>query len=124
MRRPCPSMSAWSIPSPENESILAGLPPAPSSALPARLLQERELADLDAFVGGLAHVIERERRCGRGDEGLHLVPGLPRPLDLGRDRDRRGRGPWREGHCDRVERERMAERNPLGGAFGGLNSGA
>src|SRR5476651_954427 len=88
MRRPCPSMSAWSIPPPENQSNSAGPGPAPVSALAAGLLEEGDFADLDALVGGFAHVVERERRGGRGDEGFHLVPGLARSPDLGRDRDR------------------------------------
>src|SRR5450759_4816542 len=88
MRRPCPSMSAWSIPPSENQSNSAGPVPAPTSALAAGLLEEGDFADLDAFVRRLAHVIKRERRGGCGDERLHLVPGLAGSLDLGRDLDR------------------------------------
>src|SRR6266545_5144271 len=107
MRRPCPSMSAWSIPRlPENESSSAGRPPAPASALAARLLEESDFADLDSLVRRLAHVVERERRGGGGDEGLHLVSGLTGSLDLGRDLDRGHIGTGHEAHGDGVEGER------------------
>src|SRR5271169_3320104 len=122
MRRPCPSMSAWPMPPPENESSSAGRPPAPPSALAARLLEEGDLADLDALVRRLAHVVERERRGGGGDERFHLVPGLAGSLDLGRDLDLGPPATGREAHGHGVERERVTERNPLGRALGRLDS--
>src|SRR5271169_3205018 len=121
MRRPCPSMSAWPMPPPENESSSAGRPPAPPSALAARLLEEGDLADLDALVRRLAHVVKRERRGGDGDERLHLVPGLAGSPDLRRDFDHGRLGAGHETHGDGVERERMTERDPLGRALGRLD---
>src|ERR1019366_7553999 len=96
------------------------VPPAPPSALAARLLEEGDFADLDSFVRRLAHVVERERRGGGGDERLHLVTGLAGSFDLGRDLDGGRLTAGDETHGDGVERERMTERDPLGRALGRL----
>ena len=83
----------------------------------AGLLEQPDRLDDDVALQRLGHVVERERGHRRGGQRLHLDPGTSRRGDLGPDGNRAGSRVGSQLDVDAVERQRMAERDELGGAL-------
>ena len=94
----------------------------PFPALAAALAHEAHGLEGHAAVDRLAHVVDRQPRRGDRHQGLHLHPGAGVRLHARLDRDARALGVGQQLDLDAVERQRVAERNPLVGALGGLDA--
>ena len=85
---------------------------------PAGLLDQADVGDLHLAVDRLAHVVDGQRRHRNGGHRLHLDAGAPGHLAARRDLDA-GRGVLGgQFHLDRIEAERMAQRDQIGGTLG------
>ena len=97
--------------------------------LASRLAEEADVGDGHGLVDGLAHVVDGEGGDADGGQGLHLDAGLGVDGGGGVDADLAvvGRGGGEGGDVevdgDRVGGEAVAERDEVGGAFGGHDAG-
>ena len=87
----------------------------------AGLLPQGQLSDDHAAVGGLAHVVDREGGDRAGMQRFHLHTSAVDRVDVGLDGDEVVAD--LEVHRHRTDEQRMAERDRVGGALGGLDGG-
>ncbi len=71
----------------------------------AAFVNQADIADAHAFVGGLHHVIDGEGGDRDGGQRFHLDPGLAHQLAGGGDIDRVARSVQRQLDLDRGERQ-------------------
>jgi hypothetical protein len=84
---------------------------------------EREVRDRHAAIDGLQHVVHRQRGDrGRGQR-LHLGARAVQCRDTRLDREHAGASSRFEVHLAAREHDRMAQRDELGRALGGLDPG-
>ena len=85
--------------------------PFPGPRLPAGFAHELDRFDHDAFLGALAHVVDREGGDRAGGHRFDLHAGLSFAADDRTDFDGAGCGVDVERDVDGGDRERMRERN-------------
>ena len=89
--------------------------------LAAALLEQADVGHHHASVGGLAHVVDRKQAHLHGGQRFHLDAGAADGLGLHLAVHRAGGLVEREVDTDVGQRQRMAQRDQLGGALGGLD---
>jgi len=91
------------------------------SALTPGFFQEINVRNLDAFIEGFAHVVDREGCGSDGDQGFHFDTSLGGSHYVGAYLN--AIFAQAGSHINVREREWMTKRYPLGGALGGGDSG-
>ena len=93
------------------------------AALAAGLRDEPDAPDLDAALDALDHVVDRQRRHGRGGHRLHLDAGLAGRRRLGADAQDAGGAVGGDRHDDVGQRQRVAQRDELARPLGAHDAG-
>ena len=112
-------LGRWARPAPGCAG--SSLSASPIAALAAALAHETHGLDDHAAVDRLAHVVDGEPRRRDRDQRLHLDAGARVSATRASIRTREPRGIGQQLDLDGVERQGVAQRNPLVGALGGLH---